>query len=71
VDSPVAPVTKAPVLIEQTGKDLKSAQAVGVILMVVGALAIVSGTHLLGAIMGFAGLVVYAYGRLGAWWQHG
>lgn len=64
--------------IEATGKIWKAAQAIGVLLVVVGAtwFFIAAGLEsgggaAAGAAIGGIGLAGYLTGRVGAWWFHG
>jgi len=56
--------------IEATGKSWKFVQVVGVILIVVGLVALFSEV-VAGLPLGVVGVVLYVVGRMGAWWQHG
>ena len=67
-------------LIEQTAKGFKLIQALGGIAMLCSLLIMVSAqmgstpkiSHLyFGMVVGGIGIVVYLYGRMGAWWGHG
>lgn len=67
--------------VEQTGKNWKATQAGGCLMVIVGIMATVlaansvSGSHEdSGAgwiLLVFFGLVVFLFGRIGAWWNHG
>lgn len=58
-----------PVVTEQTAKKYKAARAFGALLMIVGVvLAGPAAMYGLAALL--FGLVLYLYGRIGAWWNH-
>ncbi len=56
--------------IEATGKSWKFVQLAGVILIVIGLVAVFSEV-VAGLPLGVVGVVLYIVGRMGAWWQHG
>lgn len=57
--------------IQATGKGPKAAQALGVVLMLLGTVSCTGG-ELLGAVaLWIIGPVLYAVGRLWGWWSHG
>lgn len=66
------PAGKQPlVTTQQTSKGFKAAQAVGVIMMVAGAIAVPAGSPAVASVGLFGGLVVYLAARAGAWWHNG
>jgi hypothetical protein len=71
-----APATR-PVTVEQTSKKYKKAQVLSVAMLVTATLLLVSSGGVgtaqvgLGTVMFLAGLVVYLYSRVGAWWNNG
>lgn len=56
---------------QQTSKRYKAAQAVGVVMMIVGAIAISAGSSSVAGIGLFGGLIVFVAARAGAWWNNG
>lgn len=71
--APVKPLTVKPPMVttQQTSKRYKAAQAVGVLAMIVGAIAVPAGSPAVAGIGLFGGLVVYLAARAGAWWNNG
>lgn len=59
-----------PTTIQQTSKGWKAAQLIGVVLMCVAVVGFVSRAGW-AAPLGLLGVVLYAGGRVGAWWHHG
>lgn len=70
-----SPAPAGIVTTQQTGKSYKAAQAAGALLMIAGVVACAAsgpqdgGTA--GPFMFLGGCVLYAVGRVGAWWNHG
>jgi hypothetical protein len=57
--------------VEKTPKPLKALQLVGVVLLLFG-VAVRTGTgEFYGTWLAFIGLLMYAVGRIGAWWRNG
>jgi uncharacterized membrane protein HdeD (DUF308 family) len=58
------------VLIEQTAKKWKKIQLIGVLLFVIGGVAMLVSPNGFTILMFFAGAGVFLYGKFGAWWHH-
>ena len=58
---------------EATGKTYKALQAIGVILILIGVVSCAAGGDGVAAAPGLflIGVVLYLFGRVGAWWKHG
>jgi hypothetical protein len=77
--SPAAPVsvrTKAgrPVITEGTGKQYKALQLAGAVAIIVGVVSCAADNPSSGGWFGLVCLIgagLYAFGRFGAWWNHG
>ena len=70
-----APVAVAPtngvVTTQQTGKTYKGLQFVGVVFLALGVGACASGSKDATVPLTMIGALLYAIGRIGAWWKHG
>jgi uncharacterized membrane protein HdeD (DUF308 family) len=63
-------VKQETVLIEQTAKKWKAAKLIGVVLFVIGGVALVVKPNAFTFLILLAGVAIYCYGRFGAWWFH-
>lgn len=60
-----------PTVTEQTGKKYKGAMLVALMICCVSVIFILEGSRPLVGVGGFiAGLLVYFFARIGAWWNH-
>lgn len=61
-----------PVVTERTSKRYKGRMLLGGLVTCAGVIILVGGDNpLMGAGLFVAGLVIYALGRFGSWWNHG
>ena len=56
---------------QQTGKPYKAAQAVGVVLILIGVVSCTASEFKTSVALNAVGLLLYIGGRMGAWWDHG